>query len=91
MRAMGFLDDCRHDRRVYPNAIVVERDFDDVDVVEEIFIHGAPPLLKVCHFEKLLSEDGFRQGGIQALEIVAERSDFAAGGQDAGAGNTAGS
>src|SRR5215467_14217792 len=78
MGAMSFLYDGGHGRRVNHNAVVVERDFDNVHGIKKVLIYGTPPFLRVCDHKKFLPQDGFGKRGIKVLDIVPQRSNFQA-------------
>src|ERR1700738_2579430 len=84
--AVGLLDNGSHFRLADG---VLDRNLDDVDVVEDILTYCLPGLVDVCYQVKFLFHNCMGKGGIKSLDIITRRRKLTRGGQNSRTGNVA--
>src|ERR1700737_1254763 len=85
--AVSLIDDRRHFRL---REVVLDRDLDDIDVVEGILAHCLPRFIRAVDLQKFLLHDCLGNHGVETLDIRTPRCKFASGGNDSRALDAAG-
>jgi len=67
--------------------VLVRRDLDHVNILEDVLPDVSSCAIRAIDEQEFLLENGIGERGVEVLEIIASRDQFAAGGKNARTGN----